>query len=86
MAFPWTTRGRTRRAFNKARRSANRTGGMVCYTALEDGTPVYWVMPTGATDEQVALASFKQRYGRSPADHEQFVMSYADKLRARASA
>lgn len=55
---------RNRRQFEKAKSEAARSGGTVCGTVRADGTPVYFVVPEGASDDEVRAEAFKIREGR----------------------
>ena len=50
----------------------------VCATLLDDGTPVYFLMPAEAPDLAVRGAAFKVRNGRTMQPFEETVLSIAE--------
>jgi hypothetical protein len=54
---------RNRQAFEKARAEAGETG-MVCGYTAEDGTPHYFIVPRGASDEEIRDRAFQAIHGR----------------------
>ena len=67
-----------KRRFNEAAREAKRTGGTVCGTYDHDGNPVYFVMPPGASDEEVRAAAFEAREGRPLSKLETQLLTMAE--------
>lgn len=60
-----------RQAFAEAKTQAEAEGGQVCGTYGSDGTtPVYFVMPRGASEDEIEEKAFFLREGRLPTDGE----------------
>lgn len=72
---------RNSKRFQQAREEAEATGGMVCSTIAKDGTPLYFTLPRGASDEEADRAAFRAREGRPMNDVEAWV---AEKARRHA--
>lgn len=51
-------------AYAKAKRQADEEGGRVCGTVDDEGTPIYFVVPQDATDEQIQARAFELKHGR----------------------
>ena len=65
---------------------AKAEGEMVCGTLLKTGEPVYFVMPSAASDEQIRNASFEIREGREWTTYEEMLLGTAKRLREDAAA
>jgi hypothetical protein len=65
-------------AFRLKRRHAHRTGNQLCATLAPDGEPVYFEMPSEASDEEVRQAAFAVRYGRKMSSTEQSLIRLAE--------
>lgn len=57
------------------RKEAERTGGSLCALVTKDGRPHYFVVPKGATDEQIAAKAFEIREGR-PMTPQELLLQY----------
>jgi len=52
--------------------AAKGPGDTVC-GFVEDGDPIYWVMPADATDAEVAEVAFRAKHGRPMNTQEQLL-------------
>lgn len=69
---------RNRRAFGKVSGAAN-PDEQVCATLDVEGKPVYFTMPTSATDAEVRARAFQERNGRELSGVEQSLIRIVER-------
>lgn len=70
---------KSKRAYRKARKLADKTGDMVCATLGPDGeTPIYFTMSPGASEAEVMAKAFEARYGRAMNEFEKALLAKAE--------
>lgn len=72
-----------KRQNRKAFRQAKKAGGRVCCTFADNGRPIYFNVPEGATDDDISRAAFAAKHGRPISRTEEALASWA---KARAAA
>ena len=66
-----------KRRLKRARRQAEREGGVVCATLRHDGKPVYFTARPDATDAEMRARAFEAREGRPFTQLERQLMATA---------
>lgn len=60
-------------ALAAARAEAEQSGGMVCATVAPSGRPIPFVMPSDASDQEIAIKAFQLRYQRQMNPTERYM-------------
>lgn len=72
---------RLRQSYEEAKAEADRLGLSLCGTLEPDGTPVYFTMPQGASDDEVEARAFRVRHGREMMPMERQLLTIARQRR-----
>jgi hypothetical protein len=65
------------------RSAAARSGQMVCATTKPGGKPVYFLVPVGASDDDIDAKAFEKRHGRPMLEGERILRRLARERAAR---
>jgi hypothetical protein len=72
---------RRRPTYEAVKAEADRLGHSLCGTVLADGTPAYFTMPRGSSDDEMEAEAFRVRNGRGMLDVERQLMTIARQRR-----